>query len=305
MIDLLHADSGIAHSSFTDLCERAGLTDVSLGGLNGTTDRPSLGHPMRSFVPADPHAEAGEKPRIEELQRARPSATEGFSSFSSEMRSDLFVDAPLPPSARALQSTEPLQMWSGIDGTAAPPQPPQPPQASMQASTASSSLMLVGNSPDGVNENWPLDTSSLMTVNDSRLQDIDSSDGGGGGGAYPFGGQPSSSTTVYPAADEASYEEVSRSTSAAITFGPPEPPQSNRRRPSRTLQVRCPTGWAVPPRVLLVDDDAVNRKLSSKFLEVFGCAIDTAVDGIGAVEKMNLERYDLVLMVCVFFFPLE
>lgn len=56
-------------------------------------------------------------------------------------------------------------------------------------------------------------------------------------------------------------------------------------------------GWAVPPRVLLVDDDAVSRRLSSKFLQVFGCAIDVAVDGVGAVNKMNLEKYDLVLMV--------
>jgi CheY-like chemotaxis protein len=69
---------------------------------------------------------------------------------------------------------------------------------------------------------------------------------------------------------------------------------------SQRLRVRRSTlvpGWAVPPRVLLVDDDAVSRRLSSKFLEVFGCAIDVAVDGVGAVNKMNLAKYDLVLMV--------
>jgi len=67
------------------------------------------------------------------------------------------------------------------------------------------------------------------------------------------------------------------------------------------LRVRRSTfvpGWAVPPRVLLVDDDAVSRKLSTKFLKVFGCTTDVAVDGISAVNKMNLEKYDLVLMVC-------
>ena len=57
--------------------------------------------------------------------------------------------------------------------------------------------------------------------------------------------------------------------------------------------------WAVPPRVLLVDDDAVNRTLSSKFLQVYGCSIDVATDGFGAVDKMNGKKYDLVLMVCV------
>ncbi|KAJ7246894.1 HSF-type DNA-binding-domain-containing protein [Mycena haematopus] len=68
---------------------------------------------------------------------------------------------------------------------------------------------------------------------------------------------------------------------------------------SQKLRVRRSTfvpGWAVPPRVLLVDDDAVTRKLSSKFLQIFGCTIDVAVDGVGAVNKMNLEKYDLVLM---------
>jgi osomolarity two-component system response regulator SKN7 len=66
------------------------------------------------------------------------------------------------------------------------------------------------------------------------------------------------------------------------------------------LRVRRSTfvpGWAVPPRVLLVDDDAVSRRLSSKFLQVFGCTTDVAVDGVAAVNQMNLERYDLVLMV--------
>ncbi|KAG2066843.1 CheY-like protein [Suillus decipiens] len=55
-------------------------------------------------------------------------------------------------------------------------------------------------------------------------------------------------------------------------------------------------GWTVPPRVLLVDDDAVSGRLTSKFLQVFGCMSDIAVDGVEAVTKMNLEKYDLVLM---------
>ncbi|KAG8915245.1 kinase-regulated stress-responsive transcription factor skn7 [Tulasnella sp. 417] len=54
--------------------------------------------------------------------------------------------------------------------------------------------------------------------------------------------------------------------------------------------------WAVSPRVLLVDDDEVSRRLFSRFLQVLGCIVDVAVDGIGGVNKMNLETYDLVLM---------
>ncbi|KAJ7711224.1 SKN7, two-component response regulator [Mycena olivaceomarginata] len=68
---------------------------------------------------------------------------------------------------------------------------------------------------------------------------------------------------------------------------------------AQTLRARRSTfvpGWAVPPRVLLVDDDAVTRRLSSKFLKIFGCTTNVAVDGVSAVNKMNLEKYDLVLM---------
>ncbi|CAG8542004.1 4076_t:CDS:10 [Diversispora eburnea] len=54
--------------------------------------------------------------------------------------------------------------------------------------------------------------------------------------------------------------------------------------------------WTVPPKVLLVDDDAVYQNMGSKFLQIFGCSTDIAVDGISAVNKMNFEKYDLVLM---------
>ncbi|RIA95968.1 HSF-type DNA-binding-domain-containing protein [Glomus cerebriforme] len=71
------------------------------------------------------------------------------------------------------------------------------------------------------------------------------------------------------------------------------------QRASNTMRVHRSTfvpAWSVPPKVLLVDDDAVYQNIGSKFLQVFGCAIDIAVDGISAVNKMNFERYDLVLM---------
>ncbi|KAJ7442134.1 hypothetical protein B0H11DRAFT_2251583 [Mycena galericulata] len=54
--------------------------------------------------------------------------------------------------------------------------------------------------------------------------------------------------------------------------------------------------WVVPPHVLVVEDDAISRTLNTKFLQVFGCTIDFAVDGVEAVGKMAQEKYDLVLM---------
>lgn len=80
---------------------------------------------------------------------------------------------------------------------------------------------------------------------------------------------------------------------------PQEEPATPSEGGANMLRVRRSTyvpGWAVPPKVLVVDDDDVCRKLGSKFLQVFGCAIDVAVDGVTAVNKMNLEKYDLVLM---------
>jgi osomolarity two-component system response regulator SKN7 len=55
-------------------------------------------------------------------------------------------------------------------------------------------------------------------------------------------------------------------------------------------------GWAVPPRVLLVDDDTIMQRLVKGLLQVYGCTTDVAMDGEDAVTKMNVERYDLVLM---------
>ena len=56
--------------------------------------------------------------------------------------------------------------------------------------------------------------------------------------------------------------------------------------------------WAVAPRVLLVEDDDVCRRLSSKFLQLFGCTIDEAVDGMAAVDRINAgEQFDLIFMV--------
>jgi CheY-like chemotaxis protein len=104
-------------------------------------------------------------------------------------------------------------------------------------------------------------------------------------------------TTPNPQEDMELEEQVMPSSS----YSQPQPPASNRLRVRRKTYV---PGWAVPPRVLLVEDDAVSRKLSSKFLQVLGVTADVAVDGDAAVKQMCLERYDLVLMVNNTFFSL-
>lgn len=62
------------------------------------------------------------------------------------------------------------------------------------------------------------------------------------------------------------------------------------------------TSWMHAPKILVVEDDVVYRQLSSKFLEKFGCVIETVEDAQQAIEKMNHTKYDLVLMD-IFFGP--
>ncbi len=50
------------------------------------------------------------------------------------------------------------------------------------------------------------------------------------------------------------------------------------------------------PLVLLVEDNAVNRKVALRLLQRLGCRVDVAVDGSEAVEKTARQRYDAVLM---------
>ncbi|KAG0351061.1 kinase-regulated stress-responsive transcription factor skn7, partial [Gamsiella multidivaricata] len=54
--------------------------------------------------------------------------------------------------------------------------------------------------------------------------------------------------------------------------------------------------WAMPPKVLLVEDDDTCRRLSSRLLQIFGCPFDVAEDGVAAVGKMSHQKYDIVLM---------
>ncbi|KAG0196276.1 kinase-regulated stress-responsive transcription factor skn7 [Mortierella sp. GBA30] len=54
--------------------------------------------------------------------------------------------------------------------------------------------------------------------------------------------------------------------------------------------------WAMPPKVLLVEDDDTCRRLSARLLQIFGCPFDVAEDGLAAVGKMSHQKYDIVLM---------
>jgi len=48
--------------------------------------------------------------------------------------------------------------------------------------------------------------------------------------------------------------------------------------------------------VLVVDDNATNRFVAAKLLEMFGCTHETADDGAQAVERVGQRPFDLILM---------
>ncbi|KAL1636624.1 kinase-regulated stress-responsive transcription factor skn7 [Diplodia intermedia] len=65
----------------------------------------------------------------------------------------------------------------------------------------------------------------------------------------------------------------------------------------RKKSAQVDPGWIRQPQILLVEDDHTCRRIGSKFLYAFNCSIDSALDGLEAVNKMNHgSKYDLVLM---------
>jgi CheY-like chemotaxis protein len=51
-------------------------------------------------------------------------------------------------------------------------------------------------------------------------------------------------------------------------------------------------------RVLLVEDNPVNLEVAVGILETFGCAADTATNGLEALERYEAEDYGLIFMDC-------
>ena len=63
-------------------------------------------------------------------------------------------------------------------------------------------------------------------------------------------------------------------------------------------QSTAPDGARKRVRILVADDQAVNRKLTTRQLERLGFTVDMAENGREAVEAMGRTEYDLVFMDC-------
>ncbi len=64
------------------------------------------------------------------------------------------------------------------------------------------------------------------------------------------------------------------------------------------VQNRTSNDGRKPVRILVADDQAVNRKLTMRQLERLGFTVDMAVNGTEVLEAMSRTAYDLVLMDC-------
>jgi PAS domain S-box-containing protein len=66
--------------------------------------------------------------------------------------------------------------------------------------------------------------------------------------------------------------------------------------PSAPVDALEPLNAEASVRLLLVEDNAVNRELVKAMLEPFGVIVETANDGVAGVEAMRQGEFDLVLM---------
>ena len=76
-----------------------------------------------------------------------------------------------------------------------------------------------------------------------------------------------------------------------------EVPVTVSQEPARSAEAEPrDTERRISARVLLVEDNPVNRKLAQRMLEKLGCTVRLAEDGITALEVATREAFDLVLM---------
>ncbi|MBF0435371.1 MAG: response regulator [Magnetococcales bacterium] len=68
------------------------------------------------------------------------------------------------------------------------------------------------------------------------------------------------------------------------------------RRSKKTIHTADVMAKIGGARVLLVEDNAINRQVALELLQEVGCVTDTAQDGMEAVSKVTDNMYDIVLM---------
>ncbi|GAC99217.1 DNA binding transcription factor [Pseudozyma hubeiensis SY62] len=263
-------------------------------GTNAATSAPN------AFLPSGAPGSYGGGPYASDAHVDSSNARDGFRSavIGPHSVGSSVPSAENSSSATIAGSSTRMSGMATAPSTVAPlsPKSVASPMDSGRTPESSQSLMHPPRHEDMARRNSSL--SSLRMLNGAAPPDPANSGNGAGAGG---------SSNTMPKLESRSTSNESRK---AMDRTPSRPASSDPGKndtvtnasgsdTNQQLRPRRPTlvpGWTAPPRVLLVDDDEVCRRLSSKFLQVFGCSIDYAVDGMSAVNKMNQERYDLVLM---------
>jgi len=79
------------------------------------------------------------------------------------------------------------------------------------------------------------------------------------------------------------------------TYAPPRTTASTRCQPGRS---RPAIPWQGVPRVLVVEDNAMNQKVAAYALHGLGCTVDVAANGREAIGMVHQFDYDLIFMDC-------
>lgn len=73
-------------------------------------------------------------------------------------------------------------------------------------------------------------------------------------------------------------------------------PACNETEPAKETIQTPPSAELWPLRILLAEDNAVNRVVALKLLQKLGYAADIAINGLEAAKKAQDNAYDLILM---------
>lgn len=122
---------------------------------------------------------------------------------------------------------------------------------------------------------------SAASTSSVRMQELDNL-------VYPVG----QNNGIDPA-----YEAHFNNIPYPLPVKPPDPTDPRFQGETRKKSTTIDPGWIRQPQILLVEDDPTCRRIGGKFLYAFNCSIDSSLDGLEAVNKMNAgSKYDLVLM---------
>jgi CheY-like chemotaxis protein len=76
------------------------------------------------------------------------------------------------------------------------------------------------------------------------------------------------------------------------------PYQPETLAPLATPVARQASGLVFPHRILVAEDNAINRRLAERMLGGMGCRVECAINGAEAVTAMQTKSYDIVFMDC-------